>query len=119
MTFQAWPATLPQLPLKDGYVESFPDTIFRTPMDVGPAKHRRRATAVARPVVYPIFLETSALVDILLDFYETDLIGGTLPFTHDHPRTGVADTLFRFTGAPEIVPRGLGFQLELPLEIMP
>ncbi|QLH37711.1 MAG: hypothetical protein HWD60_00095 [Defluviicoccus sp.] len=40
-----WPSSLPQKPLVDGFSETAPNLVVRSPMDVGPAKVRRRATA--------------------------------------------------------------------------
>jgi len=40
-----WPPSLPQSPLGDSFAEQPPNLIVRSPMDVGPAKVRRRSTA--------------------------------------------------------------------------
>jgi hypothetical protein len=56
-------------------------------MEYGPAKQRRRATAVPRPVNWPVHLVDSDTLEILIDFYHDTLLGGTLPFQHYHPRT--------------------------------
>ena len=80
-----WPSTLPQVALLDGYGETFPDTIYRSPMEFGPAKSRRRTSAGIRHISWPIIL-TSAELDILYDFYNDTLLGGNIPFEHYHPR---------------------------------
>ena len=114
-----WPESLPQLPLKDGYSEDFPDTVHRSSMEVGPAKMRQRISAQVRSTVWPLYLETSEMVDTLEELYNDTLFGGTLPFEHPHPRKGGADIEFRFVKPPHIEPRGMGYQTELHLEIMP
>ena len=58
------------------------------------------------------------MVDALDEFYTDTLDGGTLSFTHDHPRTG-AEIELRFTQPPSFEPRGMGYQTELHLEILP
>lgn len=109
-----WPATLPALPLAEGYSEGFGDSLLRTPMEVGPAKHRRRISAVAKAMTFPLLL-TSAQVDILQGLWDAD---GSIGFTHTHPRTSAAVTM-RMVSEPVAVPRGLQYQVDLELEIMP
>jgi hypothetical protein len=114
-----WPVTLPQLPLMDGYSESSPDGAIRTSMEVGPGKSRKRISAVVRPTTWPLYLETSTQVDALMEFHDDTLAMGALPFDHPHPRKGGSNVSFRFTGGFVVVPRGVGYHTELPLEIMP
>ena len=40
-----WPLDLPQKPLLQGFSETLPNLVTRSPMDIGPAKVRRRSTA--------------------------------------------------------------------------
>jgi hypothetical protein len=118
MTTPAWPSTLPQLPLHDGYSEQFGATFIRSETEAGPAKRRKKISFAPRPMVYPIFLETFAEVALLETFYYDTLGGGALSFTHDHPRTGTAGTVFAFKSPPELTPMGLGFLATLELEIV-
>lgn len=97
----AWPGGLPQSPLLQGYSESPPDVALRTPMDGGVAKLRRRFTAATRPLQWAMIC-TKAQVATLDTFYSTTLVGGTLPFTFDHPRT-TDNEEFRFIAPPVYV----------------
>lgn len=123
-----WPPSLPRVPLRDGAVEGTGDGRIRHQPDQGPAMVRRRYSAVAKPFAWQV-LVTQAQLATFLDFYETTLEGGALPFEHVHPRTG-ATVHFRFgatsptwaqvgdapdaTGA--VVPH---FLLALDLEVLP
>lgn len=114
----AWPATLPQDVLIEGYAEAFPETRLRTPMDAGPAKMRRRFTAAVRPLKVSVPL-TRDQVAALDTFFTTTLEGGALAFTWTHPRTLAAVTL-RFVSAPQPVPdSGAWWRCALDLEVMP
>lgn len=115
----AWPSTLPQLVLTDGYQEQFADVVLRTEMDAGPAKQRRRLTAGVRPIRC-VLLCTTAQVATLQSFYNFDLAGGALSFDWVTPRTEAAAVL-RFTAPPEIVPEpgAQYWRIGLALETLP
>ena len=74
-----WPATLPQRMDVDGYQESLGDGRLRSQSDAGPAKVRRRFSAVPRPLSVSTEL-TSAQLATFKTFVVTTLAGGTLPF---------------------------------------
>lgn len=113
-----WPATLPQIPLVDGYSETLPETAIRTSMDVGPAKVRQRISHNVRPFVFPMWL-TSAQIDILETLYATTCLGGALPFTHDRPRAG-GSVEIRFTAPPQIgAPQGDYYPVDCGMEVLP
>ena len=112
-----WPATLPQLVLRDGFSETTLDVVIRTPVEAGPAKLRRRISTNVRTINCNVIL-TTAQVAIFDSFYVTDLEGGALSFTWTSQRTGAAATL-RFTGVPKYVTEGLDWMVNLPLEILP
>jgi hypothetical protein len=95
---EAWPGTLPQEPLYDGFSETAPNTVLRTRMDAGPPKQRRRYTAGVRVFSMSLVL-TKAQVAVLDDFYLNALNGGVDAFTWQHPRTLAAASL-RFAGEP-------------------
>ena len=115
----AWPGTLPDLVLRDGYQEGFQDRVTRSSMDTGPAKRRARFTA-APSVSTQVVQLTSAELDIFLTFFNTTLSGGALSFTKTHPRTGATET-FAFTKAPDpATPTGYDtYIVQLPLEQLP
>lgn len=84
-----WPATLPPLTEQSNFNEAPPDTLLRSNTDTGPAKLRRRSTAGIRPLGGSMLMTKDQLA-ILEAFFLTDLVGGALPFTSTHPRTGAA-----------------------------
>jgi len=90
----AWPGTLPQKFLVDGYMEGVGDGLLEYQPDTGPSISRRRATAVPRPLSGN-FEMTSAQIATLRTFFDTTLIGGSLPFTFPDPLTG-ATLLVKF-----------------------
>lgn len=90
----AWPSTLPDFVLREGYEEGFKDLVVRTQMSTGAAKRRRRFSDGPEPYKFPIEF-TSDELDIFKEFYEdptTGLAGGALSFTKPHPRTGATET---------------------------
>ncbi len=113
----AWPGTLPQEMLQDGYQETAPSATIRSNMDVGPAKVRRRTSAATRMISGAIFL-TMAQVEILDAFYINDCAQGSISFTWVHPRTRIAVS-FRFVKPPVYQPDGSNFTSSLELEILP
>lgn len=114
----AWPATLPQSPLLNGYQETEADTSVRTQMDAGPAKVRQRFQAGVKTIVWPTLLTTTQK-DTLNTFYRTTLQGGSQPFTHTLPDQSVTDTL-RFTSVPQYNPiTGSLWSTTLQWEVLP
>lgn len=91
-----WPSDLPpfRLPISD----QPQDGTLRTSMDTGPAKVRRRFTAVPRNMAIPMRM-TGAQYDTLQDFYTSDLSGGALEFDLSDPLTGDTEE-FRFLEPP-------------------
>jgi hypothetical protein len=84
-TSYQWPTAhnFPQSPQK-GFTESVGMNVLRSPMDIGPAKMRRRG---ARPSVLNVaFILTSQQAQDLQDFINNDLLG-TRRFNFKHPRT--------------------------------
>jgi len=119
MTNPAWPASLPQEPLAQGFSEQAPNTLLRSQMEAGPPKVRRRFTAGIRNIECQVRL-TPAQVDLLDTFFDATIAGGALPFDWKHPRNGTAVT-FRFVEPPSYTPvaRGTLWQASLRLEILP
>lgn len=94
----AWPASLPEQPLADGYTESALPNVVRSEMEIGPAKLRRRYTAEIK--VYAVqFMLTTAQVATLETFYDSTLNGGVDPFDWVDHRTG-ATVSYRFRSRP-------------------
>ena len=114
----AWPSTLPQASLLEGALETVQDATIRTEMDVGPAKRRRRYTAVVRRFSVPLIL-TVDQVATLETFYDSTLSGGVDAFDWLHPRTGASVSL-AFVSRYQLQPIGAGYYralLELELQL--
>jgi len=115
----AWPATLPQRPLGDGFAETPPNLVVRSQTDVGPAKTRRRATAgVTR--LQMAFRLTPAQLTTFRAFLDDDIKGRALSFGWTHPVSGVAGS-FRIAESPtyEAIDGGLAWKLNLVMEMLP
>ncbi len=120
MANAVWPGGLPQLVAVDGYRESPPDNLIRTPMDEGPDHIRRARTSNSRAIQVQLDL-TMAQIEILDDFYVSTLSDGSLPFDWVRPRQQTAATL-RFVIQPTYTPQGGSDQwwrAAMVLEIMP
>ena len=113
----SWPISLPDANVS-GYQETFPDTVIRSTMDVGPDKIRRRTTAAVRKFRLSYDL-TRAEVETLNTFYETSVEGGALPFTMKSPRTEDTET-FRFMAPPDVsAMSGVHFRATCSFEEIP
>lgn len=92
MSFPLWPSTLPQMPVDPQYpgypqIDPTPNGI-RTSMDTGPAKQRRRFTAVPSMVTLQMHLQ-EAEIATLKNFVEVTL-QSVLPFQWVDFPTGIA-----------------------------
>ncbi len=94
----AFPATINQIVMQDGYSETPESNLIEFKPEVGPPKLRRRMSTTQDILTITMWL-TSDEWDILKSFYKTDLEDGTLPFTWIHPRAG-AEAHFAFEGDP-------------------
>lgn len=117
MPVVSWPSTLPQTILAEGYNQSAANVLLRSQPDVGPAMVRRRASAGVEPVSGKEWM-TPAELGYLRTFYDTTLIGGSLRFSWKDPVTEAA-VEFRFTEPPSWIRAGVGFFVQLGLEILP
>ena len=95
----AWPASLPDFVLRDGYTEGFKDLVIRSQTDSGQTKRRKRFSDGPMSVTFTIEL-TSAELDAFHTFFETTISSGALSFTKPHPRTLVTET-FAFRSTPK------------------
>jgi len=118
-----WPAGLPQAPLVRSLSETFPALALRTEMETGPAKMRRRATAVPRSFDIELSL-TRNQVALFDQFYTDSIKLGSIPFEWKHPRTGAVCDM-RITSTPNArpkAPRQSGteyWSLSFGIEILP
>lgn len=89
-----WPNGLP-IPKIGGLNGQYQNAVIRTKMDAGPAKQRRRFTAVPKLFSGRLILneEQRSLLDA---FYRNSIGHGTLRFDMKNPQTGQEET-FRMT----------------------
>ncbi|MEZ0260292.1 MAG: hypothetical protein ACAH80_04740 [Alphaproteobacteria bacterium] len=114
----AWPETLPQSPLIDGFRETPANTALRTEMDTGPAKLRQRTTAATATLSLTFIISTVQLAT-LDSFYADTLQGGTLSFDFTHPVTGeTVNCRFRQPPARAALAGGY-FRTGIELEVLP
>lgn len=114
-----WPATLPQYMLVDGYAQGLGDGRLRSQTDAGPAKVRRRSSAMPKPLQGRMIMDGAQLAD-LQTFVDMTLMGGSLTFTFPDPVTG-SSVLVRFSAdLPSWQSRGAdNWFVSLDLEILP
>ena len=114
----AWPETLPQSPLAEGFRETPADASLRTMMETGPAKLRRRTTAAAATLSLGYLMGTAQLA-ALDGFYAGTLQGGTLAFDFTHP-VPVETVSCRFRQPPARAALNGGyFRVAVELEVLP
>lgn len=114
-----WPSTIPQQLSVDGYGEAAPDTSIRSAMDAGPAKVRRRASCAVRPVTGKMVMTADELDDFR-EFYDEDVLGGTLRFNWVDPLDGTTAVEMRFTAPPTWSAFGQDcYEVGMQLEILP
>lgn len=92
-----WPSTIPFPKL--GWTERRQQGFIRTPMDTGPAKVRRRFSAVSSEMETTVGL-TAAQRATFDTFYATTLSEGSGEFTADDKVDGSTAT-YRFVAPPE------------------
>ncbi len=122
MALPAWPGGLPQNQFK-GVADERQKGAIRTAMDAGPAKIRRRFSAVVRAINTSLMM-TGTQRQTLNTFFITTLAEGSTPFTWTDP---VDDTTqnFRFTAPPKFALQQGGttglriWRADLMLEILP
>jgi len=113
----AWPSSLPQDSLRDGYREEPIDTAIRSGMSYGPDKVRRRTTTVIRRVSIPMRMTTTQVSDLETFYYETIQVAGVVDWINHRTR---AAAQYRFLGPPQYQPYGAGYwAVLLEMEILP
>jgi len=94
-----WPGTLPTDFLTQGFVESAPDNVISSDMDIGPPKTRRRASAAVRPIK-GVLKMTAAQVATHDTFFTDTTYDGAEAFDWTDPRTGGSVSFLYSPGAP-------------------
>lgn len=89
-------------------------------MEVGPPKRRRRSSSARTPFSLKFAPVTEATLALFRDFFITDLVYGTLPFTMDHPVTEESGTWqFLVEGAYSVTPIGEdAYQIDAEMELL-
>lgn len=115
-----WPSGLYGCILKDGFQETTPDNVIRSPMDVGPAKIRQRSTSDVRSITLTLFLDKDQLA-LLEDFYVITTKYGSLQFGMFRPRYrhDAISGQYRFAGAPMYSNFDQGWRVAMKLEELP
>lgn len=116
MSYPSWPATLPQVPLAEGYSEVDGENVIWSSNDAGPPKGRRRSTADWQFITCS-FSVTRTQLATAKAFYRTTL-ASVLPFTWTHPSTGLAAN-FRIRGLSTAPGGGAYVTMTLSLEVVP
>jgi len=113
----AWPASLPQDTLKDGYREEPLDTAIRSGMSYGPDKVRRRTTTVIRRVTIPLRMTTAQVSALETFYYDTIQVSGVVDWINHRTRAAAE---YRFLSPPTYQPYGAGWwAVVLSMEILP
>jgi hypothetical protein len=97
----AWPLTLPQCPILNGFAEQKQINVVAFSPDVGPPKVRRRSTAAAWNTSVAYRMTTTQLTAFNA-FYETSLADGSLAFTWRHP---IKQVIYNWMFDPKEAPR--------------
>jgi hypothetical protein len=82
-----WPATLPCKFMHGGLADGMADGRLISQTDTGPAKVRRRSSAMPRNVSGQMIMTAEQLATMRF-FIDKTLIGGSLPFNFMDPVTG-------------------------------
>lgn len=116
-----WPATLPDYFLARGFSEGMPDLRVESEMDEGPPYYRRWGTGDTYPVSGTIIM-TKAQVATFKTFVNDTLVGATLSFEWEHPRTGATVDL-TFSEIPSWSPvertNGQYYYVTIKLDVLP
>lgn len=113
----AWPASLPK-PLRSGYGVEPESAFIRTDMESGPARQRKRFTAVPEGIAVSWRFKPAEMVTFR-DFYADDINLGTDYFTCDFDiGYGIQTYNVRFTSAPKFQPLpGMNWSVSGKLEV--
>ena len=84
----AWPSTLPQSFEARDYQFTPGTGVITTDMDTGPAKVRRRFTAVSNYHSGSMVMTKTIYTTIFLPYFNTDLSQGITPFDFPDPISG-------------------------------
>ena len=101
MASPVWPSALPEFFLQDGFRESAPDNVIRSPQSQGAEKRRRRYTAAVRSDAGRIVDGVTTQLDQFKFFFNNAIDDGALEF--DFPsQDGVGTVPVAFSKEPEL-----------------
>ena len=92
---QAWPLNVPNILQQSGFSYSRQSGVIRTDMDTGPAKVRRRFTAVVKKYRGQLIM-TRTEFSTFETWFETIIMMGSLTFMFPDPLDTVTLVEFRF-----------------------
>jgi len=113
----AWPATLPQSFLTDGFGEESANNTIESDVSIGPKKVRRRSTSGVRKMSGALMM-TTAQYATFRTFVSVTIKDGALTFTFPDPNEG-ADLLVRLAGSYKVGVEKPFRKIEIELEVMP
>lgn len=115
----AWPVGVPHCFTWDSFAQALGDGRLRSQTDTGPAKVRRRSSAMPAALMGSLVM-TYAQLATLRTFVDSALAGGSLPFTFPD-QAGGSDLLVRFgENLPTWRRHGAGrVMVEIELEVLP
>jgi hypothetical protein len=118
----AWPGTLPGALQSDAFGEGVADGLLEYAPDTGPPITRRRSTAAVR-LMKGTMLCTSAQIATFRTFFDTTLLGGSLPFNFpDQLQSGTLLVKFAKSSLPNWSAHpggGDNYLLNLTLQVLP
>lgn len=117
MTVPSWPASLPQVFLRDGYDAQGADNLIASSVSIGPAKVRRRTTAAVKPLSGSMTV-SEAQYQTLVDFVENDIADRSKAFTFPDPHGG-SPLLVRMTQPIKEASVGADWRIQIILEVLP
>lgn len=88
----SWPGTIPQSPLVDTWEEVPKNEMISSSVDSGEAPSRMRGTGIFWMCQGEFHFSNAAQYTAFWNFWINDLKKGSLPFTWNHPFTGVSYT---------------------------
>lgn len=118
---EAWPIILPQNFENSGYSETVADGLLEMQPDAGPPITRRRSTASPRNINGSMIF-TEDQIRTFKTFFDTTLIGGSLPFTFPAQISPAIDMLVKFpkNSLPRWSPLGGGYwRISLTFMVLP
>src|SRR5262245_89733 len=83
----SWPPGLPDCVTADDYQEQWIGGWIKSEMESGPAQTRRRFTRARRKFQRSMIVDANQY-DLFFNWWDIDLLGGTLPFDLMHPING-------------------------------